>query len=67
VERNAPRILVVDDEPPIVELVTGCLVREGWAVTSVADGFAAIAAVRTTDPAVVILDVMLPGIDGVEV
>jgi DNA-binding response OmpR family regulator len=66
-EVRPPRILVVDDEPPIVELVTGYLVREGWAVESAADGPAALDAVRRFDPDVVILDVMLPGLDGVEV
>ena len=63
---TVPRILVVDDEPPIVDLVTGYLEREGWTVTSVGDGIAAIEAVRADDPDVVILDVMLPGVDGVE-
>jgi DNA-binding response OmpR family regulator len=66
-EATAPRILVVDDERPIVDLVTGYFEREGWAVTSVADGIRAIEVVRATDPDVIILDVMLPGIDGVEV
>jgi DNA-binding response OmpR family regulator len=61
------RILVVDDEPPIVELVTGYLVREGWEVRSAPDGPAALEAVPGFDPDVVILDVMLPGLDGIEV
>ena len=66
-ELGRPRILVVDDEPPIVALVTGYLTREGWDVSSVGDGLAAIDAVRASDPDVVVLDVMLPGLDGVEV
>ena len=57
----------MDDEPPIVDLVTGYLVREGWQVGTAADGPAAIDAVKAHDPDVVILDVMLPGLDGVEV
>lgn len=61
------RILVVDDEPPIVELVTGYLEREGWSVSSAGDGLAALDAVRDLRPDVVVLDVMLPGIDGIEV
>jgi DNA-binding response OmpR family regulator len=61
------RVLVVDDEPPIVELLTGYLVREGYAVTSASDGPSAVDAVRQGDPDVVILDVMLPGLDGLEV
>jgi DNA-binding response OmpR family regulator len=61
------RILVVDDEPPIVELVVGYLEREGWEVARAFDGLAALDAVRTAHPDVVVLDVMLPGLDGVEV
>ena len=61
------RILVVDDEPPIVDLVTGYLEREGWVVESAGDGPAAVEGVRRLEPDVVILDVMLPGFDGVEV
>jgi DNA-binding response OmpR family regulator len=64
---DSPRVLVVDDEPPIVELVAGYLAREGWTVESAADGIRALDAVRAFDPDVVILDVMLPGLDGIEV
>ena len=66
-ELRPHRILVVDDEPPIVELVTGYLEREGYAVHSASDGPSAVAAVRDLAPDVVILDVMLPGLDGIEV
>ena len=66
-DRPAARILVVDDESPIVDLVTGYLEREGWSVASAADGLEALDAVRRLDPDVVVLDVMLPGLDGVEV
>jgi DNA-binding response OmpR family regulator len=61
------RILVVDDEPPIVDLVRGYLEREGYAVLAAADGPSALAAVRADRPDVVILDLMLPGLDGIEV
>jgi DNA-binding response OmpR family regulator len=61
------RILVVDDEPPIVELVTGYLEREGWIVAQALDGVAALEAARADPPDVVVLDVMLPGLDGIEV
>ncbi len=64
---HVPRVLVVDDEPPIVDLIRGYLVREAFEVVTAADGQAAIEAVRTLNPDVVILDVMLPGIDGIEV
>jgi DNA-binding response OmpR family regulator len=62
-----PRILVVDDESPIVELVAGYLVREGWDVRTAGDGLAAIQAIRDWAPDAVVLDLMLPGIDGIEV
>jgi DNA-binding response OmpR family regulator len=66
-EARPLRILVVDDEPPIVELVTGYLEREGWLVDSAGDGPGALEAVRRRDPDLIVLDVMLPGLDGVEV
>ncbi|HEX7592343.1 MAG TPA: response regulator transcription factor [Candidatus Limnocylindrales bacterium] len=61
------RILVVDDEPPIVELVRSYLVREGWTVDVATDGPTAVEKARTNPPDVIVLDLMLPGIDGIEV
>ncbi len=61
------RILVVDDEAPIVDLITGYLAREDFAISTATDGPSAVEAVRAQAPDVVILDVMLPGLDGVEV
>ena len=61
------RVLVVDDEPPIVELVSGYLVREGYEVVATGDGLEALDLVRASGVDVVILDVMLPGLDGIEV
>jgi DNA-binding response OmpR family regulator len=61
-----PTILVVDDEPPIIDLVRGYLEREGYTVHVASDGPSAVGAVRELRPDVVILDVMLPGFDGVE-
>lgn len=63
----APRVLVVDDEAPIVELVRGYLEREGMEVISAADGPAGLELIREQAPDVVVLDVMLPGLDGFEV
>ena len=65
-ERPA-RIIVVDDEPPIRAVVRGFLEREGMTVAEAADGPAAVEAVRAFSPDVVILDIMLPGFDGLEV
>jgi len=62
-----PRILVVDDEAPILDLVRGYLERDGFEVATAADGPAGLAMMRATSPDVVILDVMLPGLDGIEI
>ncbi len=62
-----PRVLVVDDEEPIRRLVRGYLEGEGFDTVEAADGPAALASARSTRPDVVILDVMLPGLDGIEV
>ena len=61
------KILVVDDEPPMVELVRGYLAREGWEVLTASDGAAALETARAERPDVVVLDLMLPGVDGIEV
>jgi DNA-binding response OmpR family regulator len=63
---QSPHVLVVDDDPPIVELVRGYLEREGYRVSVAEDGLSAVEAVRADPPDVVVLDVMLPGLDGIE-
>ena len=65
--RPRVRALVVDDEPSLVTVVAGYLAREGYAVETAADGETALATARRTRPDVIVLDLMLPGIDGVEV
>jgi two-component system, OmpR family, alkaline phosphatase synthesis response regulator PhoP len=60
-------VLVVDDEPDILALVEYNLQKEGFAVTCVTSGEAALAAARTRVPDLVVLDLMLPGVDGLEV
>ena len=60
-------ILVVDDEANIVQLARLYLERDGFRVASVGDGKAALEAVGRTRPALMILDIMLPEIDGLEV
>jgi DNA-binding response OmpR family regulator len=61
------RVLVVDDEPPIRAIVRGFLEREGMLVAEAADGPTAVEQVRTFAPDVIVLDIMLPGFDGLEV
>ena len=61
------RVLVVDDEQTLSELVGLALRYEGWEVRTAADGMSAIAAARDFRPDLVVLDVMLPDIDGLEV
>ncbi len=60
-------VLVVDDDPKIRELIRLYVEREGHRATFAADGPDALAAVRQARPDLVLLDVMLPGIDGFEV
>lgn len=64
--RERPRALVVDDESHLVALVRSYLEREGFEVASASDGERAVTLVRELDPDVVVLDVMLPVIDGIE-
>lgn len=60
-------ILIVDDEPSIREVVTLYLQREGFTVDAAADGTNALALATARRPDLVVLDLMLPGLDGVEV
>ncbi|MFV0300392.1 MAG: response regulator transcription factor [Paracoccus sp. (in: a-proteobacteria)] len=60
-------ILLVEDEPNIAEAVRFILTRAGWAVATVGDGAAAMAAIRATRPRLVILDLMLPHRSGREI
>ena len=60
-------ILVVDDDPKIVSLVRTYLEREGFRVTTAEDGNAALAAVESTPPKLIVLDLMLPQLDGMAV
>jgi DNA-binding response OmpR family regulator len=60
-------ILVVDDDPTVAEVVTGYLERAGFAVDRAADGPEALRLAAGRPPALVVLDLMLPGMDGLEV
>jgi DNA-binding response OmpR family regulator len=61
------RVLVVDDDPTVSDVVRRYLERDGFAVTLAADGPAALMAFGAERPELVVLDLMLPGIDGLEV
>ena len=60
------KILVIDDEPSIVNLVTAYLKPEGYEIYTVSDGEAGLKAARAFKPDLIVLDVMLPGMDGIE-
>ncbi|WP_192809171.1 response regulator transcription factor [Actinomadura montaniterrae] len=64
---HAGRVLVVDDDPTVAEVVARYLARDGHDVECVADGPAALRRARENSPDLVVLDLMLPGMDGLEV
>ncbi|CAG0989589.1 Alkaline phosphatase synthesis transcriptional regulatory protein PhoP [Anaerolineae bacterium] len=61
------KILLVDDEPSIVNLASAYLRKEGYELYTVADGPSALKAAHVFKPDLIVLDIMLPGIDGLEV
>ena len=61
------RILVVDDEPNIADVISMALRYQGFEVESAADGKRALKAVRTFNPHLIVLDIMLPDMEGFEV
>ncbi len=61
------KILIVEDEPTLQETLAYNLTRQGYSVESVGNGLAALEAARRIHPDLIILDLMLPGIDGFEV
>src|SRR5258706_6207321 len=60
------KILVIDDEPSIVNLVSAYLKPEGYEVFTAVDGPSGLKAARAYKPDILLLDVMLPGMDGIE-
>ncbi len=63
----AKKILVVDDEPTLIATLRYNLEREGYQVTTASDGESALSAARAGRPDLIVLDLMLPGLDGLEV
>ena len=62
-----PVILVVEDEPTLVDTLEYNLTRQGYAVSTATDGFKALELARSLRPELIVLDVMLPGLDGFEI
>jgi DNA-binding response OmpR family regulator len=60
-------VLLIEDEPHIIEAITFILERDGWTVTSHSDGASAVERVADVNPNVIILDAMLPGRTGFEI
>lgn len=65
--KTKTRIVVADDEPIVSSTLTEILENEGYDVVSVSDGLAAIATVQAVQPDILLSDVMMPGMNGVEV
>lgn len=63
---NSPRILVVDDEETVRKLITMVLQSEGYAVDTASNGLEALKAIDTDPPALVIADIMMPELSGLE-
>ena len=61
-----PKILVIDDEQSIIDVVTAYLRNQGYEVHTAMDGRSGLKAARTMRPDLIVLDVMLPGMDGLE-
>lgn len=66
-DNNNYKILIVDDEPDIIEFVKYNLQKEGFQVVSAGDGLRAIEVATKEKPNLILLDIMMPGMDGVEV
>lgn len=66
-ETSPKKILIADDEPDILEIISYNLSREGYQVTTAKDGDEALAKAKTVKPELIILDIMMPKKNGVEV
>jgi CheY-like chemotaxis protein len=63
---NLPKVLVVDDDPAILEICSDLLQTEGYTVTVATNGQQALEQIRMNPPNVVLMDIMMPILDGVE-
>jgi two-component system nitrogen regulation response regulator NtrX len=61
-----PSILIVDDEPMILQSLTGLLTDEGFEVSTASNGYEALKTIESESPDLVLLDIWMPGIDGIE-
>lgn len=61
------KLLIVEDEPTLLDILKYSLEQQGYEVVTASDGVQALATARTEKPGLVILDLMLPGLDGIEV
>jgi two-component system nitrogen regulation response regulator NtrX len=61
-----PSVLIVDDEQSIVQSLSGLLSDEGFEVSSAVNGYEALSVIDSESPDVVLLDIWMPGIDGIE-
>jgi len=64
---DLPRVLIVDDEAPLAGVIASYFERDGFETVIAGDGETAIARARAWDPGVIVLDLGLPGVDGIEV
>ena len=67
VEKPTPHILIVEDDPKIAALLADYVSAAGWRATRTEDGNSGVALARSAAPDVMLLDLMLPGLDGIEV
>jgi DNA-binding response OmpR family regulator len=63
---TAQTVLVIEDDPDLAEMMTWILTAAGFAVTTVCNGFAGLAALKRLPGCLVVLDLMMPGLDGIE-
>lgn len=63
----SPKVLIVEDEPTLLETLEYNLIRQGYQVCTAADGLTALEVARRECPDAIVLDIMLPGLDGFEV